>query len=807
MLEGGSYMLTCLPFPAARMGDRMDARRLDMGLIAGASVVRGILAASWLVLSTALACAGASADDSGAPPAFPDLSLIAVSGNGDRGAKPEAPRSDAGRSDASRIEASRTELSRPDTSKSEPTRTESARPGTTLGKRADDVSPPAPSSASESPSTAEKVSRLRRSIEVDQRRMSELQTSIQDPGGVFGKSEEDFRKVDERLESLRSQQVKLEKDQDRESLTRIEIEMKEAQEARVKAKLRFEAAISERRAAQEAVQNLELKIRSDQEALDKLLGQSPSSPTSDVAPPPPVVVAPAAPGTIIVPTAAIPVPAPPPPTTVADLLQTSAGAKLPTAAPLAAPPAVAPAPVVIPANPAAAAPAAPALVASNKSNKANNKDLQEAAVVAQRTAAEANRAEQEVRSVTERIELLRRNIDAERRLRDSAQVRAEEADQLVHKASEEMHRALLEGLDASAVVDRLQEAEEQRREARREASRLAAHLDELQTEFAQLQSEQIAALEEAQNKRDAAEAALRRVETLQNPFTPRNIMQWLIDHAPRVIGILFAIAVTLWLSRVLGRRIIGLLVGHGLRDSLEERENRAHTLAGVVHNAINVGAVAVGLVTILDEVGVPVGPVMGGAAVLGLAVAFGAQSLIKDYFTGFMLLVEQQYLVNDVVRIGEISGQVERISLRMTVLRDIEGQAHFIPHGQITTVSNLTHSWSRAVFDISISYRENVDRAIEELMSLARELRQDPQFERLITEDVTMLGVDKLGESAVIIKFFLKTRAMQQWTVKRELLRRIKNRFDELGIEIPFPQSTVHIRESTSGRTYLPEAA
>ncbi|MFO0821142.1 MAG: mechanosensitive ion channel [Pirellulales bacterium] len=787
----------------------MDARRIDNRPVDWAGAVRGIWVAWSLALTATWAVTSASADDRGAPAALPDLSLIAVSGNGDRGAKPELPRSDTARLDAVRADAVRAEPAKSDPAKAEAGRSDSTRTSSPASKRADDVSVSIPGAVIESPSAAEKVSRLRRSIEADQRRMSELQTSIQDPSGVFGKSEEDFRKVDERLESLRSQHTKSEKDQDRESLTRIEIEIKEAQEAREKAKVRFEAAIAERRAAQEAVQNLELKIRSDQEALDKLLGQGPAPPASDVTPPPPVIVAPAAPGTIIVPTAAIPVPAPPPPTTVADLLQTSAGTKLPTAAPLAAPASASPAPVIVPTNPAqpVVASASPPLVAANKSNKANNKDLQEAAVVAQRTAAEANRAEQEVRSVTERIELLKRNIDAERRLRDSSQVRAEEADLLVHKASEEMHRALLEGRDASAVVDQLQEAEEQRREARREASRLAAHLDELQTEFAQLQSEQIAALEEAQNKRDVAEAALRRVETLQNPFTPRNILQWLIDHAPRVIGILVAIAVTLWLSRVMGRRIIGLLVGHGLRDSLEERENRAHTLAGVVHNAINVGAVAVGLVTILDEVGVPVGPVMGGAAVLGLAVAFGAQSLIKDYFTGFMLLVEQQYLVNDVVRIGDISGQVERISLRMTVLRDIEGQAHFIPHGQITTVSNLTHSWSRAVFEINISYRENVDRAIEELVSLARELRHDPQFERLITEDVTMLGVDELGESAVMIKFFLKTRAMQQWTVKRELLRRIKNRFDELGIEIPFPQSTVHIRESTTGRTYLPEAA
>jgi small-conductance mechanosensitive channel len=320
-----------------------------------------------------------------------------------------------------------------------------------------------------------------------------------------------------------------------------------------------------------------------------------------------------------------------------------------------------------------------------------------------------------------------------------------------------------------------------------------------------LQAEHIAALEVAQDKRYAADAALKRVETLLNPFAPANILQWLVDHGPRVLGVLLAIAVTIWLSRVLGRRLVRMAASRSGTDVAEERQNRARTLAGVVHNAINIGAVTVGIVTILDELGVPVGPVMGGAAVLGLAVAFGAQSLIKDYFTGFMLLLEQQYLVNDVVRIGEITGQVERISLRMTVLRDLEGQAHFIPHGQITTVSNHTHSWSRAVLTIAVSYRENVDRVIDELIAMTRELRDDPQFGRLITEDVNMLGVDELNESAVKIKFFIKTRPLQQWAVKRELLRRIKNRFDEIGIEIPFPQRIVHMRYHAGAKTVLPE--
>ena len=724
-----------------------------------------------------------------------------------------------------------------------------------------------------------------------------------------------------------------------------EARLAELREHRERTRQRFEAAIEERRTSQEAIKNLELKLRVDREALDRLLGQAsvPAAIASpqpmDGAAPAPVLLAnlpnvagvtgPAgvagtpgalgapgalsAPGALGVPSvtgmpgvtgmpsvtgtpsvAGTPggvraVPAPPPPTIV-EMLQAAAGGKLPGIAsppsgangggaavaalptapgagvmgpqvsggaaaaflpPGANPSVVAPpsgasivpnnagtasspssgtgsssTPAAVPltapfanpipsplpnplANPlTASSPGAPAMSPAAPLSgpaKANSKALQEASAVAQRTVEAANQAEQEARTLTERIDLLRRSIDAERRLRDASQARADEMEGEVRAASDEMHRALMEGLDASDIIDRVQVAEDRRREVRQELTRVNRHLDELQTEYAELQSEHIAALEVAEDKRDAADAALKRVETLLNPFAPANIFQWLVDHGPRVLGVLLAIAVTIWLSRVLGRRLVRMAASRAGTDVAEERQNRAQTLAGVVHNAINIGAVTVGIVTILDELGVPVGPVMGGAAVLGLAVAFGAQSLIKDYFTGFMLLVEQQYLVNDVVRIGDITGQVERISLRMTVLRDLEGQAHFIPHGQITTVSNLTHSWSRAVLTIAVSYRENVDRVIDELIALTRELRDDPQFGRLITEDVNMLGVDELGESAVNIKFFLKTRPLQQWPVKRELLRRIKNRFDEMGIEIPFPQRTIHMRYSDGSKPVLRE--
>jgi small conductance mechanosensitive channel len=183
-----------------------------------------------------------------------------------------------------------------------------------------------------------------------------------------------------------------------------------------------------------------------------------------------------------------------------------------------------------------------------------------------------------------------------------------------------------------------------------------------------------------------------------------------------------------------------------------------------------------------------------------LAVAFGAQNLIKDYFSGFMVLLEDQYGINDVVRIGSVAGQVEHISLRMTVLRDLEGVVHFVPHGTITTVSNMTHGWSRALFDVSVSYNEDLDYVIRVLMELAHELRKDPAYGPLMLDDPEMLGVDDLGASAVVIKFFIKTLPQQQWAVKREMLRRIKRRFDEMRIEIPYPHQTVYHRYDGAGQ-------
>jgi small conductance mechanosensitive channel len=229
----------------------------------------------------------------------------------------------------------------------------------------------------------------------------------------------------------------------------------------------------------------------------------------------------------------------------------------------------------------------------------------------------------------------------------------------------------------------------------------------------------------------------------------------------------------------------------------DEREERIETLNRASRSGLTVLILIFGAMAILSEFGIDISVLLGGAAVFSLAIAFGAQSLVKDYFSGFMILSENQYRVGNVVKINQIAGLVEDISLRKTTLRDLEGVAHFIPHGEITIVSNLTHQWSRVMLDIGVAYKENVDQVMDVIMHTARKMRDEPEYSWLITEDPEMLGVDAFADSAIIIKVIIQTRPLKQWIVKRELLRRIKNRFDELGIEIPFPHRTVYHRDLT----------
>jgi small conductance mechanosensitive channel len=228
---------------------------------------------------------------------------------------------------------------------------------------------------------------------------------------------------------------------------------------------------------------------------------------------------------------------------------------------------------------------------------------------------------------------------------------------------------------------------------------------------------------------------------------------------------------------------------------LVERRQRARTVGGIMHNSIKiVVAVAAGMM-ILQELGIKIAPILASVGFIGLAFGFGAQSLVKDIVTGFFLIVEGQYSVGDVIKIGDVGGLVEGINLRVTTLRDIQGVVHYIPNGQINMVSNLTKGWSRALVHVGVAYKENVDRVMETIRQVCDDIKADEKFGSLLLEDFEIPGVESLDDSAVTIRVMVKTAPLKQWDVMREMRRRFKNRFDEEGIEIPFPQRAVWLRK------------
>ncbi|HZJ49070.1 MAG TPA: mechanosensitive ion channel family protein [Acidimicrobiia bacterium] len=192
--------------------------------------------------------------------------------------------------------------------------------------------------------------------------------------------------------------------------------------------------------------------------------------------------------------------------------------------------------------------------------------------------------------------------------------------------------------------------------------------------------------------------------------------------------------------------------------------------------------------------GVPIAPIVASLSVVGIAVGFGAQSFIKDLIAGMFVLIEDQYAIGDVVELAGASGTVEEIRLRTTVLRGLDGSVYHIPNGEVRVAKNLTHEYSRFAIDISVAYEEPVDRVMSVIADEASSFAADPEWSDRLIDETSVLGVDELADSGVTIRVLLTTDPDERWAVKREFLRRIKNRFDAEGIEIPYPHVTVNRR-------------
>ena len=277
------------------------------------------------------------------------------------------------------------------------------------------------------------------------------------------------------------------------------------------------------------------------------------------------------------------------------------------------------------------------------------------------------------------------------------------------------------------------------------------------------------------------------------PTEFREIFLWLRTSGLRLLLIAAASILLVRLLSSLVDRILHLMA-NGSGATISEAEKRARTMASLLRTVGTAFIIVVAVLMALREIGLDITPLLAGAGVAGLAIGFGAQSLIKDVIAGFFILMEDQFRVGDVIQAAGVSGQVERMSLRTTIVRDLQGTVHFIPNGEIKVASNLTKEWSRAVLEVGIDYQEDLDRTLHVLAEVGRELAADASFGPMVLEPPQVLGVESLGESQVTLRLLLKTLPSKQWDVARELRRRIKNRFDREKIAIPYPHRVVITR-------------
>jgi small conductance mechanosensitive channel len=269
----------------------------------------------------------------------------------------------------------------------------------------------------------------------------------------------------------------------------------------------------------------------------------------------------------------------------------------------------------------------------------------------------------------------------------------------------------------------------------------------------------------------------------------------------RILVILAAAAVagrvTDRFVRLLRARIVGVMTRRTPGASKIEMEKRGATIGGILRRTVKTAIWIVAFVMTLNELDFDIAPILAGAGIVGLAVGFGAQNLVRDVISGLFMLLENQVSVSDVAIINGTGGLVEEINLRTTVLRGLDGTVHVFPNGGITSLSNMTREFSYYVFDVGVAYKEDTDRVVAVLREVADELRRTEQYGPSMLEPLDVLGVDQFADSAVIIKARIKTLPIRQWEVGREMNRRIKKRFDAEKIEIPFPHRSVYFGEAS----------
>lgn len=273
---------------------------------------------------------------------------------------------------------------------------------------------------------------------------------------------------------------------------------------------------------------------------------------------------------------------------------------------------------------------------------------------------------------------------------------------------------------------------------------------------------------------------------------------WFTEHGLRIIGIILAGAIAYLILQTVVPRFIRRTIAVRMKDKQDiEVQKRGKTLSNVIRNTFGILIIVLVLITILPELGINIGPLLASIGILGLAIGFGAQSLVKDIINGLFILVENQYGIGDVVKVAGIAGLVEEINLRRTILRDLDGIVHYIPNGEINVASNFTKGFSRVNMNISVAYGEDLDRVIHVINRTCTTMAEEKDWKDKMIKPPQVLRVDALGDSGIEIKILGDTQPLAQWDIMGELRKRIKKEFDKEGIEIPWPHMKVYFGEGS----------
>ena len=605
----------------------------------------------------------------------------------------------------------------------------------------------APAFAQEEISEADQAIRLTKVIELDTARLEELKLDLIQREAFFQEMIDDLARKEAEVLQAQEQLAEAQASGDVDNVNQLAAKIDALNEMIELERSQSEVDFNAEKTVREQLQALEIKIVDDQAALDTLEGKVPP-PTDPSATAPPL----AAPDTESTPAAAPGIPLVP------------------------GMPAIAPSPA---SPPTAAVPATAKQI--------------EARRAAEKSAVEAIEAERAIENFLVGKAALQEQIRLEEDLLKAAEQTVRNVRKAVETRAAELESETAAGVDEarqSELREIIAENERFLEASKVEVEKRRNNINDFNERLRAAEEEQFSVERRVEERRQIAEAARKRSVWLESPLHPTNLARWAVDRGPRILMVIVATVILVLIIRFFVGRVARIVVGSGRRKR-QRNTNRADTLSLSFGSAITFIVVVISILLIFEEAGVDIKTVLGGAAILGVAIAFGAQNLMRDYFNGFIILLEDQYELNDLVQINDRTGRVERVSLRTTVLRDLAGKLYFIPNGEIRSVVNRSYEWTRAIFDIRVGYEENADRIMSILEEVARSLYSDPEFKDKVIDEPEMLGVDEFAQFGMVIKLMIRTVPDEVFAVKREMLRRIKNKFDELGIRIPVPGGVI----------------